>query len=951
MRQRIRLGLLVLIGLVVSLWLALQPDALVQATEPGVRIGQTPPMTESPPDESEPPQTQGNAANGATLKPFDEVVKDLEVSEGYFNLYRDPERPRALLGIKPQQLNQNLLLIATLESGLGEAGLFRGWPINDLMIQFRQAPDNKLHVVVPNVYFRHPHSRPQDRQLLQESFSDSMLFVLNVISIHPDTGEMLIDLGNFLIDRDPANLTAAFSWALGGYSLNPEASYLGEIKAFPNNLELETVLGYSGGGGGGGAMALFFRGLTTLPDARGFSLRVRYSLSPLPNNPAYQPRAADERVGYFITAYRAPVRQQTSDPFVRYIHRWHLEKQDPSAAISPVKQPIVFWIENTVPDQYRGVIREGIELWNIAFEQAGFKDAVQVRQMPANADWDPADVRYNVVRWSDSFFSGILGLGPSRVNPLTGEILDADVVLDAGVIGYLNQQYRTFEAILGSEAETAMLQLCGHPLEGRLIQRLGGDPAAASPPGMLANQVDYCAGFKASQQMAFGALALNTLAPPFETQAAREKYIQQFLRSLTAHEIGHVLGLRHNFLGSTLLAPDHLNDVDKTRTMGMVSSVMDYLPPNLALPGQPQGDYFPTTLGPYDRWAIEYGYKPVSGPGTAQRQLQQIAARSGGSDLAYAADEDIWDFIDPKAAAWDLSSDPLGYAQGQLANAHAIWDRLNWFSLNPGESYGQLRRRVDLVFEYYLHQAMTISNYIGGQRFNRTDPWASRGQRPFEPLSGTEQRRALETLRAEVFAADALQFSPEFLNLLAPDRWWHWGKPLTVYPLDYPIYNRILFVQAIALSDVLYGERLIRLRDAELRTIEAEPFTLAELFDTLSQTIWAEVLTPGPDPTPMSSLRRGLQRHHLNILTSLFLRNPDAAANAPSLLEAIAIDTTYGAPEDARLLARYHLRQLQGAVANYLRRHGQRLDVTTQAYLEDVSDRITAVLNAPLIRQ
>ncbi|NJL44970.1 MAG: hypothetical protein HC922_02925 [Leptolyngbyaceae cyanobacterium SM2_3_12] len=219
-------------------------------------------------------------------------------------------------------------------------------------------------------------------------------------------------------------------------------------------------------------------------------------------------------------------------------------------------------------------------------------------------------------------------------------------------------------------------------------------------------------------------------------------------------------------------------------------------------------------------------------------------------------------------------------------------------------------------------------------------------------MAATEQREALETLGREVFAADALTFSPELLSLLAPDRWWHWGQTLTVYPLDYPIYNRILFVQAVALSDVLYGERLVRLRDSELKGQIENPLTLAELFETLTQSVWAEIFDPSFDseatPQSISSLRRGLQRHHLNILTSLFLRNYAAGVEATDLLDYIAIETTYGAPEDARVLARYQLKQIQRAVADYSRRHGNRLDMTTVAYLEDVGDRITQVLAAPL---
>jgi hypothetical protein len=971
-KRRARLGLLFLCGILLfSILVPLRGIATDQALHlqgQGAATVSTPWRVATDPDSDPDGDPDGDAAGDTNgdpasgddededngLRPFEEVIQDLSLAEGLFKIYSDPETPTAYLGISPRQLNQNLLLVATLESGIGEAGLFRGWPINDLMLQFRQAPEHKLQVVVPNIYFRNPHSLPQNQQLLQQSFSDSILFALPIVSIQADTGEMLVDLGDLLLNRDPANLSQAFPWVLGSYSQSSDTSYLGALKAFPQNLELETVLGFSGGGGDP-LLGLFFGGLNSLPDTRGFSLRVRYSLSQLPHHPTFQPRPADERVGYFITAFRAPASTRTADPFIRYIHRWHLEKRDPTAALSPPQEPIVFWIENAVPPEYRQALWEGVELWNGAFEQAGFQRAIEVRQMPDDADWDPADVRYNVIRWSDSFAPWALGLGPSRVNPLTGEILDADVILDASVIRYLNQQYQTFIPAADADAATALAQLCGHPLEANYLRWLTSGPGfppsqggSSAQQSFLPNQADYCASIKAAQQTAFGALALNTLGDPLTTQQTQADYVNQYLRALTAHEVGHVLGLRHNFLGSTLLAPEDLNSPEITASQGMLSSVMDYFPPNLAPPGQPQGDYFPSRLGAYDNWAIEYGYKPTSSPLQAQRELQQIAGRSGGPELAYAADEDIFDFLDPKANAWDLSNNPLQYAQWQIENAKAIWEDLDWYSINPGEGYGNLRQRVDLVFGYYLQQALTLSNYIGGQRFNRVDPWSSRGQPPFEAIPGEDQRQALETLGQEVFSAAALNLPPELVRLLAPDRWRHWGQSLTIYPLDYPIYNRILFVQAVALSDVLYSERLARLRDSELKAPDQSPLTLAELFDHLSHSIWTEVLDQASLSQEISSLRRGLQRHYLNILSSLVLRNSSQADRATNLLDFIAMEITRGAPEDARVLARYQLRQIQAGVHRSLTRNGDPIDVTALAHLQDVDDRITKVLEAPL---
>ncbi|WOD40708.1 zinc-dependent metalloprotease [Nodosilinea sp. E11] len=892
--------------------------------------------------------------DASSLKSFEEVVKGLTVSRGLFTLYHDHQRNRALMGINPNQLNQNLLFMANLESGLGELGLFRGWPVNDLMIQFRQIPDNRLQVAVPNLYVRNP--QPQAQQLLRESFGDSVLTTLPIQAIHADTGEILIDLKDFLISRDPANLSGQFPWVLGSYTISGDASYMGPVQAFPENVELEAVLGFSGGAG---SASPFSFGLTSIPDSRGFNLRVRYSLSAIPNHPTFLPRSADDRVGYFLTAYRAPSRPGISDPFVRFIHRWHLEKQDPTAALSPPKQPLVFWIENTTPQEYRAAIRDGVDWWNAAFEQAGFTDAIEVRQMPNQADWDPADVRYNVIRWSDSLYPWASGLGPSRVNPLTGEILDADVVLDASVVSNLSQEYDTL--VSGGLTAVEQLTPCGHPLSDRLMARLsaraipGRFESGRSGPGRSGSvlqrldAVDYCAGVRSSQVNAFGNLAITSLAPPFSTRDAKADYIQQYLRVLTAHEVGHVLGLRHNFVGSTLLSPADLNDPTTTQAQGMASSVMDYLPPNLAPPEQPQGDYFPTQLGPYDRWAIEYGYRPVTDRMTARQELQAIANRSGAPELAYAPDEDAYALLDPRANAWDLSNDPLSYAEGQMAIAKAIWDRLDWFSVDPGEGYSQLRQRVDLVFFHYDTQTNTIANYIGGQYFNRTDPWSSRGQAAFAPVAATDQRRALAVLNQQVFAPDALTLSPELVNRLAPNRWLHWGQNPFVDRIDYPIFDRILFTQAFTLTNLLDGYRLLRLRDSEFNQRGAsDSFTLAELFDTVGQSIWAEVLTPPTDPKPISTLRQGLQRHHLNTLTSLVLRNHGSGEGVTDLLGFVAQEFTFGAPEEARVLARYQLRQLQGAIARYVNRQGRHLDTATMAYLDDVGDRIAKVLDAPL---
>ncbi|MEO0542122.1 MAG: zinc-dependent metalloprotease, partial [Cyanobacteria bacterium P01_A01_bin.105] len=577
-------------------------------------------------------------------------------------------------------------------------------------------------------------------------------------------------------------------------------------------------------------------------DSRGFSLQVRYSLSALPYSNGYRPRAADERVGYFPTVFRLPPVAGHTQAFDRYINRWYLQKQAPEAALSPPVEPIVFWLEDTVPPDYRDDLRDGALMWNKAFEQAGFENAIEVRQMPDEADWDPADVRYNVIRWIDTLRPNFVGYGPSRVNPLSGEILDADVLIDANVVSWLQRRFQTGGLDL-PPTTVAYLEHCGQSVQDWAVQwaalQTGGEVGLNGVRQLFSGQQEpdgedlghLCRDVIGEQQTAFAALAVSTLPDLADVQL--ETFIHQYLLSLTAHEVGHALGLRHNFAGSQLLSPGELNDVAVTRSQGLVSSIMDYYPPNIAPVGTQQGDFFPTQLGPYDHWAIEYGYRESPAavlPSEEQQMLRQILARSEEPALVYATDEDIFDDLDPEVGAWDLSSDPLQFATWQLDNSQAVWQRLNRRSVNRGEGYSSLRQRVDLVFRYFSMNTSTITHYIGGQRYRRLDPWTSRGSAPLSPIPAEKQRQALAVLNEKVFAADAFEFSPTLINQLPSDRWWHWGVAFSGFQLDYPIYERVLNLQSLTLSEVMLSGRLARLRDTALRTHESDLFTIAELF-------------------------------------------------------------------------------------------------------------------------
>ena len=369
-------------------------------------------------DKSEASDSSKDADN-SQLQPFKDVIKNTKKSEGLFTLYRHAETGKIYLEIKPEQLNKNYLGTVMIESGIGERGLYSGMPLQDFLFYFRRV-NNNLHFVIRNVNFRTNPGDPQARSL-KRSFSDSVLYSLKIKSIQAQRKTILVDLGDLLLSDVPG-LGSMLADQLGtSYRLDDNKSYFGAAKAFPLNMEVNSVYGFS-------AASDQSQGADTrsLPDGRALSIKVHYSFSQLPED-GYHPRLADDRIGYFLSAYQDFSNDERKDPFVRYINRWQLEKKDPKAALSPPKKPIVFWIENAVPLEYREAIKEGVLMWNQAFEQAGFKEAIQVKQMPDKATWQAGDVRYNTIRWFNSV-DGLFAMGPSRVNPLTGEILNAEII-------------------------------------------------------------------------------------------------------------------------------------------------------------------------------------------------------------------------------------------------------------------------------------------------------------------------------------------------------------------------------------------------------------------------------------------------------------------------------------------------------------------------------------------
>lgn len=851
---------------------------------------------------STPPPASSNAQSN--LRSFADVSRDATELAGLFNLWQRDDR--VYIEIAPSQFDQPFFFSTNLDQGLGENRFLAGLMTSSqtrrfggpLIVSFRKV-GGTVQLIARNVRFTAQPGTPEARAVA-DAFSDSLLGTAPIASqAHPDRKSVLVDANSLFFADLPGAAPRLELAYRQPYAFDARNSSFRDVSSEPDFVSFVVSAHYALARVSlpqGGAFAA--EPPSTVPDIRSLFLGFHYTLAKLPDTPM-RPRAADARLGYFTTDVFDFTTDDRRVPIVHYVNRWRLEKKDPAAPLSEPKKPIVYWIDRNVPVQYRDAIREGVLEWNNAFERIGYKDAIRVEIQPDDATFNTSDIRHASIRWITTARSSFAAIGPRVVDPRTGEILDADIAIDA-------TSFRTHKSFV-TETIPRRVASGGHAFD---------DDAYCS----YATESAEHEAFALSLLEARGELALD--GP--QTQA----FIRGHLKEVTMHEVGHTLGLTHNFRASTAYSSEQLADSDFTRKHGIAGSVMEYNAVNLSLKGERQGEYHMSTLGPYDYWAIEYAYREVS-PEQEKAELARIAARSSEPELAFMADDVLFvSGLDPQVNTFDLGADPLAYAERRLKLGRELWQLTSERTLGPDESYAVLRRNFNRGLAQVHMSAINAGKFIGGLTL-RSD-YAGSGRPPLEPIPAAKQRAALDLLAATVFSAEGFAFSPEFLSRLAVNDYdiddaQALGRGVPA--VDVAVDLQVLELQRAVLGPLMGPDIAQRLLNNELKAKQrADALTLAELYATLHKAIFSEVVAGKEVPL----LRRNLQREYVSRL-ALVLVKP-----APTM------------PADARALLRADAVKLRGELAAASKR--RKLGVETDAHLAESLATLDEALRAPILR-
>ena len=720
------------------------------------------------------------------MQTVEEFIEDegLKLIEGYLKIYSDEDAEAYFLKLDEEDIDKQFLYFAYIMNAPQGSLLTGGLPSDGKVLEFRNFKKDNIGLYQINTSYMNG----DDNNIGTSTITNiTEAFIENFKPVARTENSVLISVNNFLMSEKIESLSYVPQEYREYVSVNygrPDPSKTLIDKVFNNktNTAVEVTFAYTNKSPNSDAYSV-----AAVTDPRYLSVTGRHIFIKMPDE-GYEPRINDHRIGYFVNK-STDLTSYENYPNFALINKWRLVKKDPSAPLSEPVEPIVYWVENTTPEEIVPAVVAGIENWNIAFEEAGFKNAIVAKIQPKDATWDAADYDYNVVRWSSEPDGRLLGIGPSVSNPLTGEIISADIVNKLLAVK-LGHNYR---------------KLYGYTEDN--------DP------------------------------------------------LMQYITNLTLHEVGHTLGLRHNFRGSQLYSPTEIHNKDITGNT-IMSSVMDYDPINVAPEGVEQGIFFSTVPGVYDKWAIKFGYTP----NLSSEDRKELLLESVKRELTFGTDDEAMSYpgnnIDPRTKRYDMSSDPIAYA----ADITKIIDKKINELPNIYSDEETFNNYTDAFYRFFRTKGRfleTVAQQIGGVYINKIAS-SQKEYTSLEAVPYEKQKQAMSLLAEKVFANGAMNYDQKILSNLIYERDTKDSLSEDGNNNDPDFHALVLSSQKNILRNILHPNVMKRLINSSLYGNEYMP---SEVLADLNSAIFIS----GEEP---DTFKMSLQSSYVDLLLSGFKDGP-----------------------------------------------------------------------------